>query len=304
MGLGPIEYGPGMNGPNQFDWEGWAVPLVTSHDYFVDFDWHIDWRAFGLRWSEEFLLRNPVVSPPQSVPVWARFSGEQNFAPLRDEAVLLRWPSVDYTYRVRADAPGHSNLQWWDTHSDMCIGNDCSVFDPAMGTNRGPVTRHDWWGNGYIARQDESLQTTGIGSVWSVPLSPFSGVDTCVARPAPTNFSLAAKRLQCSPEMCALFVQKPLGEEMYWSNASTWRAIAQQVGGKMLADATRLCGLPREGDIIEIPAGFNIVLDVDPPPLEKLLIAGRLAFERGHSRKLEVSPCARRGAGVGLGVGL
>jgi hypothetical protein len=55
------------------------VPLATNHDYWADFDWHVDFQQLTVRWSEPWYL-----SEPANLPL-----GDE-------ESVLLRWPYVDY----------------------------------------------------------------------------------------------------------------------------------------------------------------------------------------------------------------
>ena len=94
-------YGPGRqrttNSQFGFDWEGWSVPLVTHHDYVVDFDWHVDFQQLAMRWSEPFLLENPTVDPGVFVPSDAMFSGVEDFSPIVDGSVLL---SFAYVYTL------------------------------------------------------------------------------------------------------------------------------------------------------------------------------------------------------------
>jgi hypothetical protein len=66
--LDRVQYGPGKNGPNSFDWFGWTVPLVTHHDYIFDWDWHDDWEQYSMRYAVPHILQNPKLTPLAEVP--------------------------------------------------------------------------------------------------------------------------------------------------------------------------------------------------------------------------------------------
>jgi hypothetical protein len=52
-----------------------------------------------------------------------------------------------------------------------------------------------------------------------------------------------------------------------WSAAATWEALGWPVGTR-----------PRAGDNVTVPWEFNVILDESPPPLETLVVAGRVRF--------------------------
>ena len=283
IGLDNIEFGPGLlrteGSPPGFDWEGWAIPLVTHHDYILDVDWHIDFQQFAARWSEPYLLQNPM--PPAGIiaasPPDCRFSGQTDFMPLTDGSVLLTFPYIDYRYRYRVDVPRFANMPWYDKLSDDCTGNDCSVRAENYGLVRGEITRHDDFGQSFIDREDDSMATTGTQGSLSIAINPWSGVDvTCDIRPTPLNTSFSIKALQCSPYMCDSGVQLPIGAAMLWSDAGTWQAMSFET---MRTGGAHKTGFkPGRWAIVEIPAGFNVVIDENPPMMTKLVVYGRLTI--------------------------
>ena len=60
------------------DGYGWAVPVVTNRDYFVNFDSKVDFQSMKIEWGNSFYLIN---------------YGQE------DESVKLKWPYVNYRYR-------------------------------------------------------------------------------------------------------------------------------------------------------------------------------------------------------------
>ena len=60
------------------DGYGWAVPVVTNHDYFVNFDSKVDYQSMKIEWGNPFYIINYA---------------------LPDESVLLKWPFINYRYR-------------------------------------------------------------------------------------------------------------------------------------------------------------------------------------------------------------
>jgi hypothetical protein len=301
-GLGSIEYGPGklrtMNSVASFDWEGWAVPLVTHHDYIVDFDWHIDFQQLAMRWAEPFLLTNPVVDPGVFVPSDAQFSGAEDFKPVINESVLLSFAYVDYRYRFHVDVPGFPDMPWYDKLSDQCQGSNCSGVHSILGPLRGEITRHDDFGTTFVDRRDDSLVTTGFGGMWNVAINLWSGVNTstqCVAageRPAPTNTSLTVNALQCSPYMCDSGTPLPLRAAMRWSNVLLWQEMSLEDAVNNDTAATLARGtIPVAGDAVEIPPGFHVLFDFDyndTNVLEKIVVYGKLEFLDGADRELHV----------------
>jgi hypothetical protein len=71
-----------------------------------------------------------------------------------------------------------------------------------------------------------------------------------------------------------------------WSSPGTWGGAAP----------------PAEGDSVVIPSGQNILLDVSPPRLKLLLIAGSLAVEDVRDVNLDASYIFIRGPGARFAV--
>ena len=46
------------------DRSGYAIPLATQHESYLDFDWHDDWTTMRIRWSEPFYLTDFPALPP------------------------------------------------------------------------------------------------------------------------------------------------------------------------------------------------------------------------------------------------
>jgi len=300
-GLGGIEFGPGRfrtrNSPPGFDWEGWAVPLVTHHDYVVDWDWHIDFQQFSMRWSEPFLLQNPTVAPSSYVPTDARFAGPQDFAPLTDGSVLLSFAYVDYRYRFRVEVPRFPTMPWYDKLSDNCIGNQCATAARELGPLRGEITRHDAFGTTFVDRRDDSLVTSGYGGTFNVAINPWSGVNTTHPplaideRPTPLNTSLTVKALQCSPYMCNSGLQLPLRESIRWTDPDLWQELTLTTLADAEASQHQTGSMPQANAVVEIPAGWHVVFDRNyfaNETLEKIVVHGKLSFDDTADRSLHV----------------
>ena len=289
-GLDEIYYGPGKNNGNSFDWFGWTVPLVTHHDYIMDWDWHDDFEQFSLNWAVPFILQNPKVTPNTFVPPDARFSGPEDFLPLDDESALVSFAYDDFRYRYAVNTQEEHDVPWIDTHSDDCDGSDCTRRDVnATLRTRGDITRFDAFGTGMMDRQDESLRTMGAGGEWIVALNPFYGATTCDAKgnavTNPTNFKFTVDARQCPPGVCQFGSWKDLGNKMMWSDLETWQELA--FADKLDDTMSSTAELPVEWDRVEIPAGFHIVMDVNPPKLGKIVVAGKLSLDDSVDRTLD-----------------
>ena len=293
VGLDQIYYGPGKNGPNSFDWFGWTIPLVTHHDYIADWDWHDDFEQFSMRWAVPWILQNPDhgaagtnVDITTNVAPDARFKGTKSFNPLKDESALVSFAYEDYRYRYKVDKPSQIDVPWFDIHSDDCTRSTCSRrLANTEKRSRGTITRHDAFGVGMIDRMDESLKTTGTGGEWKVALNPWYGVNMCASRPTPIDFSLTVEVRQCPPNVCRLGGYVDYGSKMYWSNLTTWETLA--FAEKADAEASATAIHPAEFGVVEIPEGYHVVLDVDPPLLHKVTVYGKLSFLDDHDRELQ-----------------
>ena len=77
------------------------------------------------------------------------------------------------------------------------------------------------------------------------------------------NRSLEIKAIRCDGPCLGNIVAAPISDvQLMWSNKATWPNNR----------------LPIEGDTIHIEPGWNVVLDIDTPILDKLIINGRLSF--------------------------
>ena len=256
-GLDIVPYGPGLAAKSGFDAPGWTFPLVTNHDYIIDFGGEDDFEQFTFRWSLPWILQNPDTGlADASVPPDARFSGAKDSNPLPDENVLLSFAYLNYRYRFKVDTPSRRDMPWFDVHSDDCAGTVCSVRGSGADAKRtrGDITRNDAFGVSMMAREDESLQSTYPGGLFKIAINPWYGVDTCAARPAPSTFQFTTQAHGCPPSICSKPRTVDYKGVMYWSNASTWEAIAFGVKQDPLASDTAT--VPVEWAVVEIPAGY------------------------------------------------
>ena len=262
----------------------------------MDWDWHDDFQQFSGRWSVPFILQDPDLEyVDATVPPEARFLGEKTYAPLRDESALVSFAYEDYRYRFKVDTPSQKDVPWFDIHSDDCVRSDCSRrLQNTDKRSRGDITRFDAFGVGMMDRQDESLRTTGTGGEWKVALNPFYGVNMCKERPTPVDFSLVVQYRQCPPSVCRLggFIPYTSGPK-YWSNVSTWQELA--FVDKIDAFASNTAAIPVEWGSVEIPEGYHIIMDVNPPLLHKITVYGQLSFLDDADRELKFENLAVQG---------
>ena len=123
------------------DGYGWAIPVVTHHDYWVDLGGFIDFQTMRMRWSEPFLI-------------------EHYATPDDDENVLLKFPYKDYRYRFQVTNDQTSDEQYWfDPSRPWCMGDSCPYAKPQAIT---PLTRHQAFGSGFIDREDKTLRSSGM----------------------------------------------------------------------------------------------------------------------------------------------
>lgn len=266
------------------DGYGWAIPIVTHRDYFVDFGGFIDFQSMKIRYSEPFYV-------------------EHYTTPDNDENVLLKFPYKDYRYRFAVESDQtRLELPWYDRQRPHCIGNSCPYARPQAIP---PLTRHSAFGTGYMVREDESLRSSGAFGVWAISLNPFLGVELedDPDKPAyPYNsLQVSVEPKQCAPLMgCAgpsLTRVDPNGEVWKWSDVETWEAIYQMRSFLWDVQANPNNTFPIEGEHVEIPGGFHIVLDVPPcrthpdvknciPKLGRFTVSGKFTFDDGDDREL------------------
>eukprot|EP00038_Savillea_parva_P003003 m.119932 g.119932 ORF g.119932 m.119932 type:complete len:4300 (+) comp11038_c0_seq7:960-13859(+) len=229
------------------DFSGWAVPMVTQHDYWADIDWHVDFQRLKMRWSEPFYLTNT-----DNVPL------------VGEESVMLKWPYVDYRFRFRTE---------WD--GTFRNGDSLPWFDRS--TAQTTLNRSDPFGTSLILREDDSLRTTGSRGEWHLSVNPWSGVNlTSTYNP----MKLRVQALQCGPNMCGLpgDIPETWPAPRYWSDPETWLEIQRRANELNTISVTPTGQLPVEGEHVEIPQGMYVILDVNPPRLGKLVVVGRLQF--------------------------
>lgn len=291
-----------------FEWKldflGWNLPLVTHHDYLLDWDWHDDVESMSLKWSHPWLLKNPVHKHVGYLPSDCTFEGAQDLKPLRDESVAVEFPYVDYGYRFAVKTKEHDDAPWFDYHSDSCRGSMCNRWtgdgarityknagpplDPTKRRVRGAITRHDEFGASEINRLDASLSTTHTRGSIKFSINPWYNIDMCrdwPQGPKPKVFEMIVKKRQCAPSVCIIpppddcpVRDKTTGDCVFvkrlWSDDLLWEEIA--FADRLHDWASETAMIPAEGDYVEIPQAYHIVLDVNPPLLEKIMVAGVL----------------------------
>ena len=253
------------------DGYGWAAAVVTSRDYFVDFGGIIDFQTMNLQWS------NPFYHEHYSYP---------------EESVLLKFPYVDYRYRFEVQHVGLGDVEvpWYDAFSLFCIEDFCPVL---AGTNNvvAPLTRDSTvFGTGFMQREDESLSTSGSYGEWHVALNPNAENIADIAPYESDRFEINVQAKQCAPLMNCFGPNPALGDGTVWlwSNASLWTEVFAI--RRFLSDpsANPTGELPVEGENVEIPSGFTVILDVYPlPKLGRVTVSGTLIFDDMADRVLE-----------------
>ena len=255
------------------DGYGWSAAVVTDRDYFVDFGGVIDFQTMTVQWS------NP-------------FYHEHYGAGDETESVLLKFPYVDYRYRFEVQHAGLGGVEvpWYDRYSKYCIGDFC----PVLGDDVPPLTRvSPVFGTGYMKREDESLATTGSFGEWLLALNPNGNNVNTVELDvyASDRFKINVEAKQCAPLMNCFGPNPALGDGSVWlwSNASLWEEI--YAIRRFLSDpaANPTGTFPAEGEHVEIPSGFTVILDVTPenlPKLGRLTISGTLVFQDTADRSL------------------
>ena len=141
-------------------------------------------------------------------------------------------------------------------------------------------------------REDESLQTTHTGGEWKVAINPWSGTD--LAKPLPVLFSMRVQRRNCPPDLCvAPYNDIWLQAARNWSDPSLWEELAfadltlphaWQGSHDPCSDGD---AFPPHMSYVEIPAGYHIIMDINPPPLSSVRVSGRLEFLDNMDRTLD-----------------
>jgi hypothetical protein len=203
-----------QSGINGGEYDGWAIPVATHHDYFADIDWHIDFQKLTMRWSETYYFEESYNLPLEN-----------------EESAMLRFPYIDfrYKYRVKYEGDSAKQLRWYDQK-------------PLVGTNTSKqLDRFDNFGEGLILRNDDSLKTTDCCGEWKVAMNPWSQLNTQVEQVQNVTqlyssaFPITEEKggntllfttdaLQCGPGMCTLPGGNGHGEfgEGKSSDAGSW----------------------------------------------------------------------------------
>jgi plastocyanin len=268
--LDSINYraGPGISGG---EYSGWAVPMVTHHDYYADIDWHIDFQKLSMRWSEPFYFNEPYNKPLEN-----------------EESSLLRFPYVDYRYRYRTSYAGVEGLEteWYSKQSEGFAESEPKQLD-----------RFDAFGSSLILREDESLRTSECCGEWKVSMNPWSGADY-KQQDEKHSLLFGTEALQCGPAMCGLPGDNSLCMQsdgvswdeqkcppLKWSDRETWTKLLAAEINTIDIEHTGLP--PVDGDSIEIPRNHYVIFDSpDIIKLDKLVVTGRLVFD-GQRRRLD-----------------
>jgi hypothetical protein len=227
------------------DYSGYAIPLVTQHDYWVDLDYHVDFQSMDIRYSEPFYLYEPANLPLTD-----------------EESVMMKFPYVDYRFRFA--------VEWDGTYNNS---DSLTWYDRSTMTHN--LTRQDAFGTTLILREDDSLRTTGTKGEWHLALNPFT-----VTNDTADPLKLSVQALQCAPNMCGLPGDIPLAwpAARYWSDPATWIEIQRRSAEINTITVTPTGVAPVEGEHVEIPQGMFVIVDVNPPRLGKLVVVGRLKF--------------------------
>ena len=282
------------------DGAGWAVPVVTNQDYFVNFGAQkIDFQTLKIHFSNLWYLQNYGLS------------GEQE----KNEGILLKIVYVNYRYRfdVTDSATGHQHM-WYDRLRPQCYGDSCMIGDGI--TESPPLTRYSPYGTSYMLRNDDSLsnsdwndnslvdtgfrnlRTDSYGQV-QIALNPTSILKPPVqimqvletetetetemnatAVLVKNGFTLHLAAKQCAPKMSFCWPDRTvLGSGTYnWSSAEFWQQVYTLRTVLQDSQANPTGSLPSLGETVEIPNGFTVQLDVSPPKLTRLTISGVLRF--------------------------
>ena len=109
------------------DYYGWAIPVVTHANYYVDFDFTTDWKDMDLRWSEPLYLKHYST-------------------PNEEEQVLLRFPYIDYRYKYSVTNPavGTSALAWYPGLVHDLVSVSDARYESSELDKYGVTAASDW----------------------------------------------------------------------------------------------------------------------------------------------------------------
>lgn len=96
-------------------------------------------------------------------------------------------------------------------------------------------------------------------------------------------------------------------EGVYWSEAATWQLGGFEVSGPCATTGAAECGcpvtVPNVGKTVVIPAGARVILDVETPVLNGLMIHGELIFADHAGVGLSAHWVMIMGQGAALRIG-
>ena len=255
------------------DGYGWAVALPVNREYYFDYEYSIDYQTMRLEFTDPFYI---------------------NFYSAPHEGMLLKIPYIDYRWRfgVTHEATAAA-LPWYDRMFENCGGSDglnCTGHHPVgYPGSRGPLTRFDDFGTGYMIRSDESMRTTGTTGEFWLAMNPMAGPSTAASISAnAARHTVSVTPFQCAPMMSCWdgpLLTGDAGGTFYWSDIELWQAL-------FLADSfldyevVSTEALPIEGASVDIPPNYHIIMDVSPPKLAKLVVRGNLTFDDSADRTL------------------
>lgn len=265
---------------------GWVAPVVTNHEYYGDWDWHIDFQQFQLRWSRPYYLEDPG-----NLPL------DETFFP-NEESVLMKFPYIDYRYQIPTFYAGNEDWPLPYAAVDPATGESGGWLNGVPDSPSTPqryMTRHDSFGSGIIFRNDSTLRTTGTGGVWSVSLNPMNMTDIKPqwrnAQSEYNEYYFKAVAQQCAPNMCSLPGDREITiGPLAWSDPNTWKIAGLEFNkygtqkgleAQLFYDAVaaETQSVPAVGDSVEIPDGVWIVIDIAPIELDKLVVTGKLTVD-------------------------
>lgn len=266
------------------DGYGWALPVVTDHDYYFDFGaTSIDFETMRLSWSH---------------PLYISRYGSPS------DAVMLKFNYINYRYRFDVEHAGQQSLPWHDRRFSNCVGTKCNIAPQGSV----PLSRSYPFGEGYMLRSDESMKSTKPTGEWWLSLNPNAGHWIDSVWPRADALQLVINRKQCGPGLthsgCSMPPPslEPLGRSLYWSEIETWQLIAGYKEMQLLGNYENMTGsFPTTAQHVEIPSGVDLILDVPPcadnveptkervciPKLGRLTIVGSLTFQDGAPRTVD-----------------
>ena len=255
------------------DGYGWAVPIPANREYYVDYEYSIDYQTMRLEFTDPFYI---------------------NFYAAPHEGVLLKMPYIDYRWRfgVTHEATAAA-LPWYDRMFENCGGQDslnCTGHHPVgYPGSREPLTHFDEFGTGYMIRSDESMRTTGTTGEFWLAMNPMAGPSTAASISANADrHTVSITPFQCAPLMSCWngpVLTNDDGGTFYWSDIELWQSLFK-ADSFLDAEVVSTRALPIAGASVDIPPNYHVIMDVSPPKLAKLVVRGNLTFDDSADRTL------------------